>query len=919
MIPKEDKKSSTYGEIAQAQAQAGDVQGALKTAALITEAKKKSSVSASLAETLANTGAFGTAQKVADAIADPAHRAEAYLEIAEELRRVEDFVREKMFQKLAGKSAASVAEAPARAAALYSVANDYEYTYNMPPGARRTLLFQAAKDITVAPGGEDSGYSDDIAQKLGSTDALAEAVEQADRIGNESYRDDANEYLASGFVSREDPTTALVFASRVKVASDRATAFLSIAEKQKALDRDEDARKTLALVFKAISATEKGNYSSSGYKRIAVLQARLGDYAGAFESIGRMPNTSYYDYVFTGIAAAQLEAGNALAARETLIQAMEASSKMKNEGYKNTLFSGVSSLQVKLGDFVTAKKTAARITDESNRDSAFNTIVVKQAEAGDFAAALESASLIGDEERRGDAQDSIARKQAEAGDFSAAEKTASRIKDAEERSSAYRGIASHLKAAAEKKAEKETGATEGADKTPADMKAVREALYKAIKAASDIKDPYDRYYSFRSSAMDMWRAGDKGAAHNALRRAAESVPRIDSLSSKNSAYESIVSAWVEIGEMKQALSALANVRGRIERYNAYKTIARQQTKDGDMKAARETLATARGLFPIPPEQQKAWMDAFMAAVLTGAQDSAGAQALMDGIPQGPWRSRRLASIASTRLSGDDLTGAMETAGEITVPTVRYAAVNNIIANRIKAEDLPGTRKAIDLLQDPYVQGTWLMKLAGLRMAKGDTDGALALLSSIPVPREKVWALLVMGQGRLFAGDTAGAKKLITAAAAVDGLTSPYWKAYALATAARGLNRAGDQSGASRLMARASREAGNVTDAKEKAWAAVWITGKRPVTGKDKGSSSASTGTPKNEELEDWIAMIDGSLDYPLYKGIKEYIQSLGEKDAEAMVSALASAAADLNEAMGKMKKKEVQWRAKRSQGSPAAQ
>lgn len=481
----------------------------------------------------------------------------------------------------------------------------------------------------------------------------------------------------------------------------------------------------------------------------------------------------------------------------------------------------------------------------------------------------------------------------------------------------FQGSAPVHAAPAEKKAEKETGATEGADKTPADMKAVREALYKAIKAASDIKDPYDRYYSFRSSAMDMWRAGDKGAAHNALRRAAESVPRIDSLSSKNSAYESIVSAWVEIGEMKQALSALANVRGRIERYNAYKTIARQQTKDGDMKAARETLATARGLFPIPPEQQKAWMDAFMAAVLTGAQDSAGAQALMDGIPQGPWRSRRLASIASTRLSGDDLTGAMETAGEITAPTVRYAAVNNIIANRIKAEDLPGTRKAIDLLQDPYVQGTWLMKLAGLRMAKGDTDGALALLSSIPVPREKVWALLVMGQGRLFAGDTATAKKLITAAAAVDGLTSPYWKAYALATAARGLNRAGDQSGASRLMARASREAGNVTDAKEKAWAAVWITGKRPSPGKDKGSSSASTETPKNEELADWIAMIDGSLDYPLYKGIKEYIQSLGEKDAEAMVSALASAAADLNKAMGKMQKKEAQWQAKRLHGPKA--
>ena len=408
-------RASILGDIALAQAEAGDAQSARDTFAAALSAVRsidgvniRAGALGDIASARAKAGDFDGAFATAQSINSAFHRALALRKIALAQAEVGD-------SQLAWDTFA----------AALSVAQSVDKAYD-----RDTALSGIAR--AQAKAGDFNGAFA-IARSIGGADDRAEALRS---IG-----------LAQTEVGGID--NAFAAAQSIDEAYFRAGALRKIALAQMEAGDSQSARDTLAVALSAarnIDSIDDARMRADALRNIASAQAESGDMNGALYTARSIGDADGRAGALRGIALAQAESGDMNGALYT--------ARSIGDAYDRTgALRGIVLAQAESGDIDGAFATARSIDNTPGRALALSDIASAQAEAGDgpstrdtFAAAISAARSIEDAGFRAYALSDIASARAEAGYFRGAMKTAMEIEKDGNRARALANIAKHLAA-----------------------------------------------------------------------------------------------------------------------------------------------------------------------------------------------------------------------------------------------------------------------------------------------------------------------------------------------------------------------------------------------------------------------------------------------------------------------------------------
>jgi tetratricopeptide (TPR) repeat protein len=318
---------------AEAQAQIGDVSGALKTAVSVGNLRGKAEALRNIALVQVKGGDLQGAIVTADTIVDDRIKAQALRGIA-----------------------AARAETGDRDGALQIAA-----------GIRDPYLKAGAfQKIAVAPS--------ILKDRAGATEILKQALDIAGTIPNENEKADALGGLTLAHAEIGDVPGAF---------------------KTAALIENVFAGKPLSEVA-VISKSEI-------LRAIAIAQARAGDNQRAAQTVGTIVTPYMQASALAEIAVAQAERGDQITAGATLRKALQVAAAIREFSAKVPALLGVAQAQAKVGDRAAAVKTfrqarqTVRLSDDERykTDAALNLAMV-QSGAGDFSGAVETADGIRD-------------------------------------------------------------------------------------------------------------------------------------------------------------------------------------------------------------------------------------------------------------------------------------------------------------------------------------------------------------------------------------------------------------------------------------------------------------------------------------------------------------------------------------------
>jgi tetratricopeptide (TPR) repeat protein len=161
----------------------------------------------------------------------------------------------------------------------------------------------------------------------------------------------------------------------------------------------------------------------------------------AFEFAGAIRGIPDKVHALTCIASSQRKVGNLAGALETLGRALVLATSIRHHGAKGEALAFIAVGQAEAGDVAAALGTTAGIRDAHCRNKALRDIAVAQVKAGAIRDALEIAGRIADDGDKADVLQDVAAALAQGGDISTALQTASLIADIVPRGRAITRIA----------------------------------------------------------------------------------------------------------------------------------------------------------------------------------------------------------------------------------------------------------------------------------------------------------------------------------------------------------------------------------------------------------------------------------------------------------------------------------------------
>ena len=605
--------AGTLSGIAEAQADAGDFEGALASARTIKDANTRASALGAIAEAQADAGDFNGALTSARSIVYAFPRTRTLGAIAEAQARADDF-------EGALASARSIEDADVTAKTLHAVAEaqanagDFEGALAVAPAIesayqRATTLGAIAE--AQARAGEFEGALtsarsiDRTYTRTGTLHVIAEA--QA-RAGNARGAADAFTEALVSARSIEDPTPRANTLGNIARAMARAGEF----EGALAIARDIE---NMRVWDEQQQEMYDGNFRSRTLGAIAETQARAGDFNGAL-AVARSIDDAF-DRVRTlgAIAEAQARAGNAQAA-DTITEALVSARSIEDPPPRANTLGNIAMAMARTGDFEGALAIARDIENvsvwddvqqdmhgQSFRSGTLGAIAETQARAGDFNGALAVARSIDDAFDRVRTLGAIAEAQARAGDPEGALAIARSIEDmnasdqfsGEEFSTEVRDEAFRAIVAMQVTAGDFNGAlasarniTIGADNAldGIAMAQARAGEFEGALASVRIigRGP-DRARTLHGIAEAMARAGDPEGALAVARSIEEALPRAETLGA-------IAEAQAHAGEFEGALASARTIEVTNRRAQALGAIAEAQAHAGDARGAAVTFTEA---------------------------------------------------------------------------------------------------------------------------------------------------------------------------------------------------------------------------------------------------------------------------------------------------------------------------------------
>jgi tetratricopeptide (TPR) repeat protein len=167
------------------------------------------------------------------------------------------------------------------------------------------------------------------------------------------------------------------------------------------------AFKTVALIERAVAGKPQSEVAattrSEVLRAIAIAQAQAGDSPRALQTAGSIAAPYMQASALAGVAVAQAERGDRIAADATLRKAVQVSSAIQDFAAKAPALLGIAQAYAKVGDRAAATRTfrqarqTVRVSDDDRyKTNALMDLAMVQSGAGDFSGAVETADGIRD-------------------------------------------------------------------------------------------------------------------------------------------------------------------------------------------------------------------------------------------------------------------------------------------------------------------------------------------------------------------------------------------------------------------------------------------------------------------------------------------------------------------------------------------
>jgi RNA polymerase sigma factor (sigma-70 family) len=219
---------------------------------------------------------------------------------------------------------------------------------------------------------------------------------------------------------------ALATAGSIPSPDERAGAVADIAAAQAGAGRVAEARRTAQRI--TASKFREGD----ALRRIAIAQARAGDFGAAVGTLAAVTDSPRKPRYLAAIAAEQARTGDPVAARHLFDEAVRMADDLRGAERgeaRDTVLTILAGTQAAVGRIEEAGRTADEITSARSRDEAWKRITAALAKRGDPKNALRTADRIGDQSSRAQALVGVVAGLARAKDLAKAQEVLETIRD----------------------------------------------------------------------------------------------------------------------------------------------------------------------------------------------------------------------------------------------------------------------------------------------------------------------------------------------------------------------------------------------------------------------------------------------------------------------------------------------------------
>jgi thioredoxin-like negative regulator of GroEL len=768
-------RGSAYSAVAEVQADAGDISGALLTADVFDDDSGYNKYQALIA------------------IAKAMHKAKRYEEAKKTFLRARNNTLKrssKYFSYAVGIAQASVGDFKG---ALETAALTED-------GGFRSHIYNAIKDgIDKQLNDGETGKTQSLQDLIAATQPLTDD-DGKNRILSSIYFTEFERLIASGNISEARITAGKIPPDTGKYNNDRSKAFSrlfdhairygDITAAKAEFDRIDDPTlktKAATVFFRQymaagdmktarsllISIRSVIQKNESSLREIIKMLNKAGYTADAVETALMLNEEYYRSYALSDIVDAQLEAEDIEGAKKTAGLIKDSSYKVGQSAMKT-----IAKKLAKIGEIDEAKKTALMINDQNTKSDIYSVISEQEAAWGKFDSAKKTAELITNDVTRFDVYIKIAHVQYSAGyrktlqeTLGQAKELADKMSDAAKRAEAYSrlaywyqcydsdmsGVAKDILAFAKKETLRipdplrRSEAFSGnyydlskSQKIIGYFTDFRESLLSSADAAYLMKN--DKSYSgsdFSSGASQLASIGDFTGAKrladmidsseyawgNALERIASSKAESGDIKGalkifnaipidggqRESIAERIAEAYLKTGNIRDAKAIIANNK-KDPGYNLFEAM----TKAGEMEWAWKAISKRKD------DSWLEWFYMYIAEAQARKGDIGGAQKTAVNVSD----SYHISVICKAMAEGGAIAQALEFVDRVKDAHYRRASYMSIAKILIKKGDVAGAGKIIDKLMKDKMNITDTIEVADLQAQIGDITGALKTLDQV---------------------------------------------------------------------------------------------------------------------------------------------------------------------------------------------
>lgn len=451
--------------------------------------------------------------------------------------------------------------------------------------------------------------------RRGALQTLEQALQAATHLRKDSRRASALEEIASAQAEAGDILGALTTVQQVPEAQKYHYVLHSDLMTQ--LAEAGDVKGALQIAAEIGNATVR----DSAWQEIAAAQAKAGEMREAMQTADHIRGETEKANALRMIGAVQWSAGDHAGATKTFEQVLRTATHIQKPVDKWNTLSEIAEAQAETRDYRGAVQTADTILDEPAKDRALSAIAMIQVKAGDNERALRTAARARSNFVKPNVLWAIAQAQLKTGNVQGALETVASFPSnmqkasficstgaAQARAGDHAGVAKMVEMVLQTAATIQAGSEKanfliagaspiwGAQARVGDRTGATKTLEQTFQAVATIRlDIPERASALGVIARDQSGRSvvDYVGAAKTIEQALRTVDLIrESFKGKERVLANIAAAQAAVGDIHGAMQTFSGIKGEGDRGQALNAIARAQAKSGDLRGAY-ALATSQ--------------------------------------------------------------------------------------------------------------------------------------------------------------------------------------------------------------------------------------------------------------------------------------------------------------------------------------